>query len=75
MNDIKLYEDISEFENKFPIKIRKYSGSEFYAHWHEHIELNHILNGNGVFYCNSNSISLKKGETIVINPNELHYMS
>ncbi len=75
MNDITLYEDISEFENKFPIKVRRYKNCEFAPHWHEHIELHYILGGSGTFSCNSKSIGVRKSETVVVNSNELHYMT
>ena len=74
MNDILLYEDISELEQGFPIKIRKYTAAEFPPHWHEHIELLHVLSGSGSFFCNSNRFEARDGETIVVNSNELHSM-
>lgn len=74
MNDILLYEDISEIEQGFPIKIRKYNAAEFSPHWHEHIELLHILSGSGSFFCNSNRFEAREGETIIVNSNELHSM-
>lgn len=50
MNDILLYEDISELAQCFPIKIRKYTAAEFPPHRHEHIELLHVLSGSGSFF-------------------------
>lgn len=74
MNDIELYENISEIEQGFPIKIRKYTTAEFAPHWHEHIELLYIINGEGIFFCNSKPVAAHTGETIIINSNELHYI-
>lgn len=75
MNDINLYENISELENKFPIKIQKYKAQFFTPHWHEHIELLYVINGNGKFSCNNQQLIATKGETVIVNSNELHSMA
>lgn len=75
MNDIKLYEKIAETEKDFPIKVRRYLQKEIGSHWHEHIELLHILNGSGTFFFNAKNVYAESGETLVVNSNELHYMT
>ncbi|MDD6215073.1 MAG: AraC family transcriptional regulator [Firmicutes bacterium] len=72
MNDIRLYEDISELGQSFPIKIRKYSSTHLMPHWHEHIELLYIIFGEGRFVCNSKTADAYAGETVVVNSSELH---
>lgn len=72
MNDIELYENISELEKDFPIKVRRYKGHSLSPHWHEHIELLHLLSGSGIFSCNTKTTEAHCGETIVVNSNELH---
>lgn len=75
MNDIKFYEHVSEIEKSFPIKVRRYKQSSFSPHWHEHIEILHIIGGVGTFCTNAQSIEAAVGDTIIANSNELHYMS
>lgn len=72
MNDITLYEKIPELENSFPIKIRKYKGSFMGPHWHEHIELLHIISGTGNFVCGASAQNARSGETVIVNRSELH---
>lgn len=72
MNNIELYEDISELENNFPIKVRKYTNHILLPHWHEHIELLYLIDGQAEFSCNTKTIEAHSGETIVVNSNELH---
>lgn len=74
MNDINLYENIPELNNDSPIKVEKNEGNFFKPHWHEHIELIHILSGNGRFYCGTNAVDAAEKETIVVNSNELHQL-
>lgn len=72
MNDISLYEKIPEVEQNFPIKILSQNCISLGPHWHEHIELLHILSGNGTFTCGSKTFHAEAGDTIAVNSNELH---
>lgn len=72
MNDIRLYENISELEQSFPIKIRKYNFTNLTPHWHEHIELLHLISEEGRFVCNGRTLDAHAGETVVVNSSELH---
>lgn len=73
MNDIKLYETVPEVEKGFPIKIFKDKNKTLTHHWHEHLEFIYLLSDKVCFYCGGKEVSLKKGETLVVNSNELHY--
>lgn len=41
-------------------------------HWHENIEIIHVLHGKGSVLCGLNSVEASAGETVVINGNEIH---
>lgn len=75
MNDIRLYENVPELKNSAGIKVRKYKATWFGQHWHEHIELLHILRGGGRFVCGATVFSASEGETVAVNSNELHAMT
>lgn len=74
MNDINLYENIPELSNDTPIKVENNEACYITPHWHEHIELIHILSGGGRFYCGANAVDASCGETVVVNSNELHQL-
>lgn len=42
------------------------------SHWHEHIELLYIVEGEALIGCNSNPIIAEVGDLVVVNSNELH---
>lgn len=44
----------------------------FLCHWHEHIELHYIVEGEACFTLNQTEFPVKAGDFIIINPNELH---
>lgn len=46
--------------------------SFFVPHWHENIEILHILKGNGIFYLDAAEYNAKVGDTIIVNSNTLH---
>ena len=72
MNDLKLYEKIPEIEKSFPLKIRRQRARGFVAHWHEHIELLHLLSGSGTFRCGAKTFPASAGDTVIVNTCELH---
>lgn len=76
MHDMSLYEKKIINDEEFPVQIftdhiRKPS---FYCppHWHEHIELHYVMDGQGTFFCNKKPIKLEEGNLLIINSNELH---
>ena len=71
-----VYELIEESENKFPIKVTKYSMDDsFRPHWHEHSELLYIFEGSGTATCNESTFDVKKGDLIVVNSTQIHTLS
>ena len=72
MNDIRLYENIAELAERFPLKLRRYRAKRLYLHWHEHIELLYLLDGEGTFVVNGETVTARAGETVAVNSNSLH---
>ena len=58
----------------FPANIRHFinhrSGGR--SHWHEEIELQYVVNGSAQPLCNLQPNTLKKGDILFVNSNELH---
>jgi AraC-like DNA-binding protein/quercetin dioxygenase-like cupin family protein len=76
MHDLSLYEMKIINDEEFPVQlfrnqIRK-PGCYCPPHWHEHIELHYIIEGQGVIYCNHKPLQVKEGSLVVVNCNELH---
>lgn len=74
MNDLKLYEKIPP--GNTPVRIHFWNKLEkppFHMHWHEHLEIHYILEGESVIQCNHETVTVKKGQCLIINSNELHY--
>lgn len=76
MHDISLYEKKIISDEEFPVQILKNQiskpGMYCYAHWHEHIELHYILEGQGTIYSNHKPFLVEEDSLIIINSNELH---
>lgn len=76
MNKINLYEKKIIQDKEFPVQIFENNLQEirpvFSEHWHEHIEMHYILNGEVVLYCNHKPVHGEPGNLIIINSNELH---
>jgi AraC-like DNA-binding protein len=72
MNSMELYEKIPEGES--PVRLIDYKRTSYLItpHWHEHIELHYIFEGNGIIRCGEKIIEVKKGDCLIINSNELH---
>lgn len=69
------------FENKpenpeFPIEFsRVHAGKNHngaWMNWHINIEILHILEGSGYVLCHGNHIAVTKGDSIIINSNDIH---
>lgn len=76
MRDISLYEKKIINDEEFPVQIvfnhiRK-PGVYFQPHWHEHIELHYIMEGQGIISCNQTPYSVQSGNIVIVNSNELH---
>jgi AraC-like DNA-binding protein len=76
MHDLSLYEKKIINDEEFPVQIFKNhilkAGVYCYPHWHEHIELQYILEGQGTILCNQKPFQVKEGSLVIINSNELH---
>lgn len=46
--------------------------SGFISHWHEHIELHYIVEGEADFRLNQSCYHVEPGDFVIINSNELH---
>ena len=74
MNDLKFYEKIPS--GNTPVRIHFWDKLEkppFRLHWHEHLEIHYILEGESVIECSHEIVTVKKGQCLIINSNELHY--
>lgn len=77
MRDYSLYEKAEIYDLKFPVRILRHHfiniEPAFFSHWHEQLELLLFTEGEAVVECNSKSISVRPGDLIIVNSNELHY--
>ena len=46
-----------------------------YSNWHDNTEFLYCLQGEGVVHSDSNDSHMKPGDTVVINPRSLHYVT
>ena len=72
----QLKEDRLHGELNFPLEVY-YTilgkiDKELFLHWHKEIELIYIKSGEGVFNINLESISVTKGDILIIPPIALH---
>ena len=76
MHDLSLYEKKIINDEEFPVQMFKNQirkpGIYCPPHWHEHIELHYVLEGQGVISCNQNPFVVEEGSLVIINSNELH---
>ena len=74
MKDISLYENIPSLENNFTVKFRIYENrsSALIPHWHEHIELMYLFEGECDFFCGGRSYPVSEGDLLIINSAEIH---
>lgn len=82
MIDIDIMQDASEIIHydfiNIPLAIQERLLSSFtnwraLCHWHDDIELVHVLDGEMNYDINGKKILLKKGDTIMVNSQQLHY--
>ncbi|MBR2971780.1 MAG: AraC family transcriptional regulator [Clostridia bacterium] len=73
MKDLKLYESIPSLENNFAVKFREYENdSALIPHWHEHIEMMLLCDGECDFHVDGRSYSARPGDLIVVNSAQIH---
>lgn len=75
MNNIELYEKIPDEEKMFPVRLLCHNNglTMFMPHWHEHIELLFFIDGESKINTAGMEFSVRSGDLIVVNSNELHY--
>ncbi len=76
MRSLDLYEEIKIRDSEFPVQINIHDvqthGYLTKPHWHEHVELIYVLEGEAVFGINQMEVCARKGDFIVANSNDLH---
>lgn len=70
------YEEKILSDPEFPVQMHIDEFSEkiqyFQWHWHEHIELHYVLEGNPLLCLNQREITAGKGNLVIANSNERH---
>lgn len=73
MKDLKLYESIPSLENNFAVKFRVYENdSALIPHWHEHIEMMLLCEGECDFHVGGCSYTAKPGDLMIVGSTEIH---
>ncbi len=76
MHDLSLYEKKIISDEEYPVQmfVNRIEKPCMYCppHWHEHIELHYIFQGQGLFYLNQKPLLVDEGSLLIINSNELH---
>lgn len=73
---LELYENKEILDTELPAQIndnfRQAEISIFKGHWHEHVEIHYVVEGEAVFYLNQQQYAVVPGDLIIVNSNELH---
>ena len=73
MKDLKLYESIPTLENNFAVKFRVYeNNSALIPHWHEHVEMMLLSEGECDFHVGGHSYTAYPGDLMIVNSAEIH---
>jgi AraC-like DNA-binding protein len=73
MKELKLYESIPVLENNFAVKFRIYENdSALIPHWHEHIELMYLCQGECDFHVGGHSYIAYPGDLMIVNSAKIH---
>ena len=73
MKDLRLYESIPSLENNFAVKFRVYENdSALIPHWHEHIEMMFLCEGECDFHVGGQSYTALPGDLMIANSAEIH---
>lgn len=73
-----LLEPMDMPDPQFPLKLNhcrfeRVGTTAFYPHWHEHMEILYIIEGQARISCNADSYDVGPGEMIVVNCADLHH--
>ena len=73
---LELYEHKILSDREFPVQLflNRFheKGWYFKEHWHEHLELHYVLEGEALFRLNKTDIYARKGDLVIANSNVLH---
>lgn len=73
---LELYEHKILSDKEFPVQLFlnqfHQKGWYFKEHWHEHLELHYVLEGETLFRLNKTDIHARKGDLVIANSNVLH---
>lgn len=74
------YEDQSNPLQKFPIifhrnMIHRGPHHTYGSHWHENIEMIYVVSGDGLIYCNQDTVAVSPGDFFLIHSNVIHAIS
>ena len=73
MKDLTLYERIPSLENNFAVKFRIYeSSSALIPHWHEHMEMMLLCEGECDFHVDGCSYNVAPGDLMIVNSAQIH---
>lgn len=76
MPQLELYENKEFLDSELPVQIsrnvRDTQGWIFKSHWHEHLELHYIVEGEATFHLNQQQYRVIPGDLVIVNSNELH---
>ena len=73
MKNLELYEIIPSLENNFAVKFREYENdSALIPHWHEHIEMMFLREGECNFHIGGESYAALPGDIMIANSAEIH---
>ena len=76
MPQLELYENKELLDPELPVQIssniRTAAQGIFQSHWHEHLELHYIVEGEAVFSLNQQQYVMGAGDLLIVNSNELH---
>ena len=76
MPQLELYENKEILDTELPAQIstniRNKEMWVFTNHWHEHLELHYVVEGEATFYLNHQIHEVGPGDFVIVNSNELH---
>ena len=73
---LELYENKEILDRELPVQINDNTRHQpdriFNSHWHEHLELHYIVEGEAVFELNQQQYPANPGDLLIVNSNGLH---
>ena len=70
-NRTELYENIPQSNSPIKFCITD-ANNPFSIHWHEHIEIHYVIEGEVTFRCENDTVTVPQNTFLVVNSNELH---